>query len=163
MILRWLTLFRASIWKLVWGWSLFQAHQCLLLGSDWRFREFLQVVCVCMCISWEFLQVCGFVFNSKECSYLVIVFSAFESELADVIPVVKTSISGTRIIGRLCAGEDWCLVCLLESWAQIVCRYSWEFSSYLAPAFNLQETRMDSLCLTTPRTKVRSLNSFFTN
>ncbi|KAK8979242.1 hypothetical protein V6N11_000394 [Hibiscus sabdariffa] len=32
-------------------------------------------------------------------------YSAFESELADVIPVVKTSISGTRIIGRLCAGN----------------------------------------------------------
>ena len=31
----------------------------------------------------------------------------FESELADVIPVVKTSINGTRIIGRLCAGEDF--------------------------------------------------------
>lgn len=30
--------------------------------------------------------------------------SAFESELADVIPVVKTSIAGTRIIGRMCAG-----------------------------------------------------------
>ncbi|KAF6170401.1 hypothetical protein GIB67_014331 [Kingdonia uniflora] len=29
----------------------------------------------------------------------------FESELADVIPVVKTSIAGTRIIGRLCAGN----------------------------------------------------------
>uniref|UniRef100_A0A1D1XNA6 Eukaryotic translation initiation factor 6 n=1 Tax=Anthurium amnicola TaxID=1678845 RepID=A0A1D1XNA6_9ARAE len=32
-------------------------------------------------------------------------YSAFESELADVIPVVKTSIAGTRIIGRLCAGN----------------------------------------------------------
>ena len=31
--------------------------------------------------------------------------SAFEAELADVIPVVKTSIAGTRIIGRLCVGE----------------------------------------------------------
>ncbi|RVX21536.1 Eukaryotic translation initiation factor 6-2 [Vitis vinifera] len=30
-------------------------------------------------------------------------YSVFESELADVIPVVKTSIGGTRIIGRLCA------------------------------------------------------------
>ncbi|OVA00661.1 Translation initiation factor IF6 [Macleaya cordata] len=30
---------------------------------------------------------------------------AFESELADAIPVVKTSIGGTRIIGRLCAGN----------------------------------------------------------
>ncbi|KAH1045883.1 hypothetical protein J1N35_036667 [Gossypium stocksii] len=32
-------------------------------------------------------------------------YSTFESELADVIPVVKTSIAGTRIIGRLCAGN----------------------------------------------------------
>ncbi|KAL0853428.1 hypothetical protein Bca101_058580 [Brassica carinata] len=32
-------------------------------------------------------------------------YSAFESELADVIPIVKTSIRGTRIIGRLCAGN----------------------------------------------------------
>ncbi|KAH9662248.1 eukaryotic translation initiation factor 6 [Citrus sinensis] len=30
-------------------------------------------------------------------------YSTFEAELADVIPVVKTSIGGTRIIGRLCA------------------------------------------------------------
>ncbi|KAI3980667.1 hypothetical protein MKX01_025232 [Papaver californicum] len=32
-------------------------------------------------------------------------YSTFESELADHIPVVKTSIGGTRIIGRLCAGN----------------------------------------------------------
>ncbi|XP_021911239.1 eukaryotic translation initiation factor 6-2-like [Carica papaya] len=32
-------------------------------------------------------------------------YSAFEAELADVIPVVKTSIGDTRIIGRLCAGN----------------------------------------------------------
>ncbi|KAI4354650.1 hypothetical protein L6164_003497 [Bauhinia variegata] len=32
-------------------------------------------------------------------------YSAFEAELADVIPVVKTSISGTRIVGRLCVGN----------------------------------------------------------
>ncbi|KAJ8510118.1 hypothetical protein OPV22_000552 [Ensete ventricosum] len=32
-------------------------------------------------------------------------YSLFEAELADVIPVVKTSIGGTRIIGRLCAGN----------------------------------------------------------
>ncbi|KZV22542.1 eukaryotic translation initiation factor 6-2, partial [Dorcoceras hygrometricum] len=30
-------------------------------------------------------------------------YSTFEAELADVIPVVKASIAGTRIIGRLCA------------------------------------------------------------
>jgi hypothetical protein len=34
------------------------------------------------------------------------VCSTFEAELADAIPVVKTSIGGTRIIGRLCAGKD---------------------------------------------------------
>ncbi|ONK61694.1 uncharacterized protein A4U43_C08F32600 [Asparagus officinalis] len=32
-------------------------------------------------------------------------YSTFEAELADVIPVVKTSIAGTRIIGRLCVGN----------------------------------------------------------
>lgn len=31
--------------------------------------------------------------------------STFEAELAHVIPVVKTSIGGTRIIGRLCIGK----------------------------------------------------------
>lgn len=31
-------------------------------------------------------------------------YSAFESELGDVIPIVHTSIGGTRIIGRLTAG-----------------------------------------------------------
>nr|CAB3458758.1 unnamed protein product [Digitaria exilis] len=32
---------------------------------------------------------------------------AFEAELADSIPVVKTSIGGTRIIGRLCETEEF--------------------------------------------------------
>ena len=32
-------------------------------------------------------------------------YSVFESELADVIPVIHTSIGGTRIIGRLCVGN----------------------------------------------------------
>ncbi|KOM35620.1 hypothetical protein LR48_Vigan02g177000 [Vigna angularis] len=32
-------------------------------------------------------------------------YSAFETELADVIPVIKTSIGGTRIVGRLCVGN----------------------------------------------------------
>ena len=31
-------------------------------------------------------------------------YSAFEAELGDVIPIVHTSIGGTRIIGRLTAG-----------------------------------------------------------
>uniref|UniRef100_A0A0E0JH52 Eukaryotic translation initiation factor 6 n=1 Tax=Oryza punctata TaxID=4537 RepID=A0A0E0JH52_ORYPU len=32
-------------------------------------------------------------------------FSVFESELADIVPVVRTSIGGTRIIGRMCVGN----------------------------------------------------------
>lgn len=32
-------------------------------------------------------------------------FSTFESELGDTIPVVNTSIAGTRTVGRLCAGN----------------------------------------------------------
>ncbi|CAI8593483.1 unnamed protein product [Vicia faba] len=32
-------------------------------------------------------------------------YSVFESELSGVIPVVKTSVAGTRIVGRLCAGN----------------------------------------------------------
>lgn len=31
-------------------------------------------------------------------------YSAFEAELQDVIPIVHTSIGGTRIVGRLTAG-----------------------------------------------------------
>ncbi|KAN0134540.1 hypothetical protein V8E53_007686 [Lactarius tabidus] len=38
-------------------------------------------------------------------------YSAFEAELSEVIPVVHTSIGGTRIIGRLTAGNrHWLLV-----------------------------------------------------
>lgn len=32
-------------------------------------------------------------------------YSVFESELTDVIPIVTTSIAGTRIVGRMCAGN----------------------------------------------------------
>lgn len=32
-------------------------------------------------------------------------YSTFETELSEFIPVVKTSIAGTRIIGRMCAGN----------------------------------------------------------
>ncbi|PNX85708.1 eukaryotic translation initiation factor 6-2-like protein [Trifolium pratense] len=32
-------------------------------------------------------------------------YSAFEAELSDVIPVIRTSIGGTRIVGRLCIGK----------------------------------------------------------
>lgn len=32
-------------------------------------------------------------------------YSVFESELGDVIPIILTTIGGTRIVGRLCAGN----------------------------------------------------------
>jgi translation initiation factor 6 len=35
-------------------------------------------------------------------------YSAFESELGDVVPIVHTSIGGTRIVGRLTAGVPSC-------------------------------------------------------
>lgn len=38
--------------------------------------------------------------NSSECFY-----SAFEGELADHIPVVRTSVAGCRFIGRVCVGN----------------------------------------------------------
>jgi translation initiation factor 6 len=34
-------------------------------------------------------------------------YSAFESELGDVIPIVHTSIAGTRIVGRMTAGKHF--------------------------------------------------------
>lgn len=45
-------------------------------------------------------------------------YSAFESELGDVIPIVHTSIGGTRIIGRLTAGE-LCYCFLHYDWLKI--------------------------------------------
>jgi translation initiation factor 6 (eIF-6) len=33
----------------------------------------------------------------------------FENDLADAVPVVKASIGGTRILGRLCVGEHYLL------------------------------------------------------
>ncbi|KAM4070536.1 hypothetical protein ACB094_12G172000 [Castanea mollissima] len=48
----------------------------------------------------------GFRDTSTEASSF---YHAYEAELADVIPVVKTSIAGTSIIGRLCAGFGLCM------------------------------------------------------
>jgi translation initiation factor 6 len=36
-------------------------------------------------------------------------YSVFEAELQDVIPICRTTIAGTRIIGRLTAGYALCL------------------------------------------------------
>jgi hypothetical protein len=42
---------------------------------------------------------------SRWINYCVVSYSAFEAELADVIPVVKTSIGGTRLVGFLSVGK----------------------------------------------------------
>jgi len=38
-----------------------------------------------------------------------------EGELAGAVPVVRTSVAGTRIVGRLCVGEDCARVPLSSS------------------------------------------------
>lgn len=38
--------------------------------------------------------------------------SVFEAELADHIPVVKTSVAGTRLVGRVTVGMPTCMLCL---------------------------------------------------
>ena len=54
----------------------------------------------CNCVTGNFLFVCLFVF--------CVMYSVFEGELADVIPVVRASVAGCRIIGRLCVGMYSC-------------------------------------------------------
>ena len=43
--------------------------------------------------------------DKKRKKVLIRVYSVFEGELGDVIPVVHTTIAGTRIVGRLTAGN----------------------------------------------------------
>ena len=75
--------------------------------------------------------------------------STFEAELADVIPVVKTSIAGTRIIGRLCAGEN------SELFPCPRIRYPLLLPTLVnASVLFWQETKMGFLCLTPPLIKV---------
>lgn len=42
-------------------------------------------------------------------------YSVFESELGDVIPIIHTTIGGTRIVGRLTAGTIPSLPSLTKS------------------------------------------------
>uniref|UniRef100_A0A2P2JZY9 Eukaryotic translation initiation factor 6 eIF-6 n=1 Tax=Rhizophora mucronata TaxID=61149 RepID=A0A2P2JZY9_RHIMU len=77
-------------------------------------------------------------------------FSVFEAELADVIPVVKTSIGGTRIVGRLCAGED--SQCPF-SFTSLSLGLLVLLAMHTARVFYWQETRMGFLCRTPPLTK----------
>lgn len=55
---------------------------------------------------YRYLRVSSSVPQSHLCyGHPTPVSSVFESELADVIPVVHASIAGTRVIGRLTAGK----------------------------------------------------------
>lgn len=59
-------------------------------------------------------------------------FSVFEAELADHIPVVKTSVAGTRLVGRVTVGMPACMrlsvlilltrLCLAILYVSLVCR-----------------------------------------
>ncbi|KAG0500903.1 hypothetical protein HPP92_000975 [Vanilla planifolia] len=79
----------------------------------WRRRAFLLIHCPIMATRLQFENCCDIgVFSKLTNAYCLVAiggsesfYSVFESELADVIPVVKTSIAGTRIIGRMCAGN----------------------------------------------------------
>jgi hypothetical protein len=42
-------------------------------------------------------------------------YSAFEAELGDVVPIVHTSIGGTRIVGRLTAGASFMIALKYET------------------------------------------------
>jgi translation initiation factor 6 len=62
-----------------------------LLDRDRRFHKLLRT-----CATYRYFFV-DFTHSTLQ--------STFESELGDVIPIVHASIAGTRIIGRLCAGN----------------------------------------------------------
>ena len=46
--------------------------------------------------------------------------SVFEAELADHIPVVKTSIAGTRLVGRLTVGERRDVDATVACWHEFI-------------------------------------------
>jgi translation initiation factor 6 len=78
------------------GRSLFDTHQLLCPGGPRSQRKLLQVQhSSCFPFSNEPLST-----NRPPPSS-----SVFEAELQDVIPIVRTTIAGTRIIGRLTAGN----------------------------------------------------------
>ena len=54
---------------------------------------------LCFLLSFHYWKL-----TSLNLSFFFYVYSAFEGELADVIPVVHASVAGCRIIGRLCVG-----------------------------------------------------------
>lgn len=72
-----------------------------------RFSWISRVICVCVILCWHSL-----IMVSRQVLWFSSIFydpclisSTFESELSDHMPVVKASIAGTRIIGRMCVGR----------------------------------------------------------
>lgn len=74
--------------------------------------------------------------------------SVFEAELADHIPVIKTSIAGTRLVGRMCVGKVGlpCRHLLLPEYVMFQPGLSVNLQCYLTC---LQETRT-VCCYQTP-------------
>ncbi|KHM99789.1 Eukaryotic translation initiation factor 6-2 [Glycine soja] len=86
-------------------------HLCADLQFDCLGQQFLSFSIMATRLQFENNCEVG-VFSKLTNAYCLVAiggsesfYSVFEAELADVIPVVKTSIGGTRIIGRLCAGN----------------------------------------------------------
>lgn len=70
-------------------------------------------------------------------------YSAFEGELGDVVPIVHTSIGGTRIVGRLTAGTG-CQIWLDETGFLTTLLSSFHIFFRLFISRDLQVTDMDS-------------------
>ena len=82
--------------------KLTNAYCLVAIGGSESFSRFVCCSCVYLFIALLMEDTFGcklFVFIQR-----MVFYSTFETELADYVPVVKTSIGGTRIIGRLCAG-----------------------------------------------------------
>ena len=43
------------------------------------------------------------------------IFSVFEGELAETIPVIHCSVAGCRIIGRMCVGKNFLTLKMIEN------------------------------------------------
>lgn len=54
----------------------------------------------------------------------------FEGELSDVIPVVRTSVAGCRIIGRLTVGKLWYSTVILTWFICVVVMFVYLYYSF---------------------------------
>ena len=75
-------------------------------------------------------------------------YSVFEAELAEHIPVVKTSVAGTRLVGRVCVGEAHSSVCYVLLLCTALDCCSWYqaelYHGSMDEAEGVQATKTDS-------------------